>query len=143
MARWKFQLASATAAVPLAILNALASGWAAGPVMGPILGPLYAGLAGLAGAIQLAAVVKSKPEAPKFENGGIVGGQSYSGDNVTARVNSGELILNRAQQNNLAGQMSNISVRVVSINEDAMYKELYQASKDGRLMISDRSLVSI
>ena len=143
MARWKFQLASATAAVPLAILNALASGWAAGPVMGPILGPLYAGLAGLAGAIQLAAVVKSKPEAPKFENGGIVGGQSYSGDNVTARVNSGELILNRAQQNNLAGQMSNISVRVVSINEDAMYKELYQASKDGRLMISDRSLVAI
>ena len=77
------------------------------------------------------------------EDGGIVGGQSYSGDNVTARVNSGELILNRAQQNNLAGQMSNISVRVVSINEDAMYKELYQASKDGRLMISDRSLVSI
>lgn len=142
MARWKFQLASATAAVPLAILNALASGWAAGPVMGPILGPLYAGLAGLAGAIQLAAVAKSKPEAPKFENGGIVGGQSYSGDNVTARVNSGELILNKAQQNNLAGQMSNIVARVVNTNEETLWNEIFNATRDGRLLIADRSLVA-
>ena len=142
MARWKFQIASATAAVPLAILNALASGWAAGPVMGPILGPLYAGLAGLAGAIQLAAVVKSKPQAPKFENGGIVGGQSYSGDNVTARVNSGELILNKAQQNNLAGQMSNIVARVVNTNEETLWNEIFNATRDGRLLIADRSLVA-
>lgn len=38
---------------------------------------------------------------PKFENGGIVGGSSFSGDNITARVNSGEMILNRSQQANL------------------------------------------
>lgn len=36
-----------------------------------------------------------------FANGGIVGGNSYSGDNLLARVNSGEMILNGHQQKNL------------------------------------------
>lgn len=36
-----------------------------------------------------------------FQDGGVVGGTSTSGDNVLARVNSGEMILNRAQQSNL------------------------------------------
>ena len=36
-----------------------------------------------------------------FAEGGIVGGNSMVGDNVLARVNSGEMILNRGQQANL------------------------------------------
>ena len=40
--------------------------------------------------------------ASKFEQGGIVPGNSKHGDQVLARVNSGELILNAAQQENLA-----------------------------------------
>lgn len=39
--------------------------------------------------------------AGKFANGGIVGGNSYSGDNLIAHVNSGEMILNAGQQRNL------------------------------------------
>ena len=46
------------------------------------------------------------PEIPKFANGGIVGGNSTSGDRILARVNSGELILNQRQQRNLDSQLS-------------------------------------
>ena len=38
-----------------------------------------------------------------FANGGIVGGTSYTGDKVLARLNSGEMVLNRHQQRNLFG----------------------------------------
>jgi hypothetical protein len=36
-----------------------------------------------------------------FSGGGIVGGTSYTGDRLTARVNSGEMILNATQQRSL------------------------------------------
>ena len=38
---------------------------------------------------------------PKFAEGGIVPGSSFGGDNILARVNSGEMILNGYQQHNL------------------------------------------
>lgn len=40
----------------------------------------------------------STVKSAKFANGGIVGGSSYTGDNVNVRVNSGEMILNTRQQ---------------------------------------------
>lgn len=40
-------------------------------------------------------------DAGAFEQGGIVGGTSYTGDKLTARVNSAEMILTREQQRNL------------------------------------------
>lgn len=43
-----------------------------------------------------------KASAGSYAQGGIVPGTSYSGDRLTANVNSGELILNEAQQGNLA-----------------------------------------
>jgi hypothetical protein len=39
--------------------------------------------------------------------GGYVDGNNYSGDMVPAMLNSGELVLNRAQQGNLASQLEN------------------------------------
>lgn len=40
-----------------------------------------------------------------FADGGVVGGNSYTGDKLLARVNSGELILNQRQQKNLNGML--------------------------------------
>ena len=46
-----------------------------------------------------------KQNAGSFEEGGIVGGNSYHGDRLTANVNSGELIMSVAQQNNVASKL--------------------------------------
>lgn len=61
------------------------------PVIGPGLG-LAAGIAAYAWGQSL---------IPSFEEGGIVQGSSYKGDNVKANVNSGEMVLNGSQQKNL------------------------------------------
>lgn len=55
---------------------------------------------------QFAAVIKALraaivPAAPKFAEGGIVPGSSWSGDNVHARLNSGEMVINRGDQQRL------------------------------------------
>lgn len=53
----------------------------------------------------VASMVAALMSLPKFAGGGMVGGTSYSGDTQLASVNSGELILNKAQQNSLANEL--------------------------------------
>lgn len=53
----------------------------------------------------VASMVAALMSLPKFAGGGLVGGTSYSGDTQLASVNSGELILNKAQQNSLANEL--------------------------------------
>lgn len=53
------------------------------------------------GAQAFANVANINRQQPSFETGGVVPGSSFTGDNVTARVNSGEMILNRQQQSQL------------------------------------------
>ena len=52
--------------------------------------------------------------ATGYANGGIVQGNSYSGDNIfggAAMVNAGELVLNRAQQGVLASALQGSGVQ--------------------------------
>lgn len=49
----------------------------------------------------LVAILALMNQLPKFAKGGIVGGGGTSGDNMLARVNSGEMILNGSQQRRL------------------------------------------
>lgn len=57
----------------------------------------------LAVGVAIASMIASFASIPKFENGGIIGGNSYSGDKLLARVNSGEMVLNKTQQARLWG----------------------------------------
>ena len=71
----------------------------------PIVGPAL-------GMAAMAAVVAAMLSVPKFANGGIVPGGLTVGDKVWTRLNSGELILNKAQQSNIASQLSNPANRI-------------------------------
>ena len=64
--------------------------------------------------------------------GGFVGGMAYSGDNVgNVRLDSGELVLNRAQQNNLANQLEGGSVWQNLVLETVI------SGEDIRLVLND------
>lgn len=70
----------------------------------PFVGPAMA----IAAVISLIATLA---KAPKFASGGVVGGNSYYGDKILARVNSGELILNKQQQASLYNHLAGAGVQ--------------------------------
>ena len=66
---------------------------------------IAATVAGIANMISAVTAIKQVTSAGSYADGGIIPGNSFSGDNLTASVNSGELILNRSQQNVIASQL--------------------------------------
>lgn len=60
----------------------------------------------------IAAALAAFAMIPRFEKGGIVGGNSPKGDKLLARLNSGEMVLNKNQQGTLYGLLSNRSSHV-------------------------------
>lgn len=67
---------------------------------------IAAAISGTATMISTIAAIKSATSG-NYANGGLIPGNSFSGDNLTANVNSGELILNRSQQDSIASQLTN------------------------------------
>lgn len=92
----------------------IALGFAQASVQAGSMGP-WGWVAWLAaGTAALATTISTVHSLTGFANGGIVPGNSYSGDNVFgggAMVNSGELVLNKAQQGNLASQLTDSAVQ--------------------------------
>ena len=78
-----------------------ASGAAASSAAVPVVGPALAVAAVAAVLAAIIAAISSSKKVQRFANGGIVGGSSFTGDRVSAQVNSGEMILNKSQQANL------------------------------------------
>lgn len=90
--------------------------------------------AGLAAVIAVIAMIGS------FADGGIIGGNSFHGDNMFARVNAGEMILNNKQQGNLfrlldgGGVASNTGTPTVKIKGSDLYVALNNyGSKMGKI----------
>lgn len=86
---------------------------------------ILTGISSLVMTITAIQTVKSIPVVGQFAaNGGIVhaaggwvGGSSYSGDNVPALLNSGEVVLNKAQQGNIASQLQDGSRQMQIVGE--------------------------
>lgn len=91
--------------------EAAATGAASAVAGIPFVGPILAVAA-------VASVLAALANIPKFANGGIVGGMSYHGDKLIARVNSGEAILNEQQQKTalrLMAARNNIAVEPIIV----------------------------
>lgn len=88
----------------------------------------------------IAAVVAGIAMIGSFADGGIIGGNSFHGDNMFARVNAGEMILNNKQQGNLfrlldgGGVASNTGTPTVKIKGSDLYVALNNyGSKIGKI----------
>ena len=92
----------------------------------------FAGVAMAVGMV--ATMIATIASLPKFATGGIVGGNDKS-DNTLVRVSAGELILNKAQQNNLASQLQASSEKTqiikVEIENNKLVGTLNNADKRG------------
>lgn len=101
------------------------------------------------GMAQLMAIISAVKGSTGYATGGIVGGNSYTGDRIPVRVNSGEMILNRWQQKRLwdvANGLGNVpqvgSVRP-SIGAGSIAQATVHVSVSGRLVGQGRQLVAV
>lgn len=78
----------------------------------------------IAAATAISTVASIFASIPKFANGGIIGGSSFYGDKLLARVNSGEMILNKDQQKSLYRMTSSgddINITSFKVRGDELY----------------------
>lgn len=90
----------ATAAAIGQIILGFATASAQAAALGPFGWLAFTG-AGLAAVATMISTINS------YADGGIIEGSSYHGDKLLARVNAGEMILNKAQQSNLYNALKN------------------------------------
>ena len=108
----------------------------------PLAWPILLPFAIATGIAQIAAAATTP--VPRYATGGIVPGNSYTGDTQIARVNSGEMILNQNQQAklfNTIGEGSGSVMRVEPMSIKATFDELFRASQRGELFIAARAVV--
>ena len=88
---------------------------------------IAAAAAGTATMISTVAAIKAvnSSDAGKYAEGGIIPGNFFSGDNLTASVNSGELILNRSQQDAIASQLNEDSNRMGILTAQLSGEDLF------------------
>ena len=77
-------------------------------------------IAGVMTSIMQAKQIFSEANTQKFATGGIVGGNSYTGDNVPAMLNSGEMVLNADSQKRLFDALTGNGDGTFGFNYEAM-----------------------
>lgn len=101
------------------------------------------------GMAQLMAIISAMKGSTGYATGGIVGGNSYTGDRIPVRVNSGEMILNRWQQKRLwdvangLGSVPQVGSVRPSIGAGSIAQATVHVSVSGRLVGQGRQLVAV
>ena len=99
---------SAIANIALGFGQAVASAGSMGP---------WAWLAYVAaGTAALATTISTVHSLTGYATGGMVEGNTYSGDQIPAMLNAGEVVLNKAQQGNLASQLEGGGMRNMNLS---------------------------
>lgn len=142
--------AKAIGIILTAIAN-IALGFSAASAQAATLGPfgwiawLGAGIAALTTTISTVHTLTGLANGGIVDgrSGGFVGGMSYSGDNVgNVRLDSGELVLNRSQQTNLANALSNpmqnlqLSTRISAEDIEVVLNNRFSRSGYGEMLTS-------
>jgi len=109
------------AGIVLQSIASIAMGFAAASASPAVTGTGWGWLAFLgAGLAALATTISTVHQLTGYAEGGIVKGNSYSGDNIyggpDAMVNAGELVLTRAQQSTLASQLQGNGINGMNIS---------------------------
>ena len=102
MSEWRIRKVMAKANAAQAVLMAGMNKW-------PLPAVPMMTMAGAMGVAQIAAITQARPQfqPPQFASGGIVPGNSFRGDSILTRQNSGEMNLNTRQQRNLFDAIDN------------------------------------
>lgn len=93
------------------------------------------GVTGLGTMLSMVAQIKQATSG--YATGGIVGGSSYSGDNVYARLNAGEMVLNKHQQQNLFDAIN--SGNIGNNNNIPQSIEVYGRIKGTDILLSNHN----
>ena len=110
------------AGIVLQSIASIAMGFAAASASPAVTGTGWGWLAFLgAGIAALATTISTIHQLTNLAEGGIVKGNSYSGDNIMANggtigLNAGEVVLNKAQQGNLASQLSGNGMQGIKVS---------------------------
>lgn len=121
-------------------------GWSKATAQAAELGPWGWAAFTLGTAAQLAAIVAQIHSLSGYAEGGIIGGTSYRGDKLVARVNSGEMVLNKRQQTNLFNAINsgNIGGGVVStVSFKLRGADIYGSMKNYKAIKSKTGLKGI
>jgi hypothetical protein len=104
------------------------------------------------GIAQIAAVHAAKPKLQTFADGGIVPGNSFRGDNILTRQNSGEMDINRQDQQRLwnaiksgnFGDNNDIPItihNVIELDGEVLSEKIFEINARGNSFVKSRGVV--
>lgn len=103
----------------------MTAGYATATTQAASMGPWAWVAFAATGLAQLVSMISTVKSAQGFATGGVIGGTSVSGDRKFARVNSGEMILNKFQQTRLFNMVNGSNYQMPSFSDRSIQPVIY------------------